>query len=80
MAKKESGPHVKPDPTGDASSPSPDENVVEEIGEKAGVTYEENEPLRTTEKVGERDRKRWELDPVSSEDYEERAAPDANSD
>ena len=45
---------------------------MEEIGEALGVTYEDNEPLHTTEKVGERDRKRWELDPASSEDYNDR--------
>lgn len=60
------------DETVGGSSPTPDQDVVEEIGEALGVTYEDNEPLHTTEKVEERDRKRWELDPASSEDYNDR--------
>jgi len=54
------------------SSPTPDQDIVEELGEAVGLTYEDNEPLHTTEKVEERDRKRWELDPASSEDYNDR--------
>jgi len=60
------------DETVGGSSPTPDQDVVAEIGEALGVTYEDNEPLHTTEKVEERDRKRWELDPASSEDYNDR--------
>ncbi|HYP25275.1 MAG TPA: DUF6335 family protein [Blastocatellia bacterium] len=54
------------------SSPTPDQDIVEELGEAVGLTYEDNEPLRASEKVAERDRKRWELDPASSEDYDKR--------
>lgn len=54
------------------SNPTPDQDVVDELGEAVGLTYEDNEPLHTTEKVEERDRKRWELDPASSEDYNAR--------
>ena len=54
------------------SSPTPDQDIVEELGEAVGLTYEDNEPLHTTEKVEERDRRRWELDPASSEDYNDR--------
>ncbi|HWO02505.1 MAG TPA: DUF6335 family protein [Blastocatellia bacterium] len=54
------------------SSPTPDQDVVEELGAALGLTYEDNEPLHTTEKVEQRDRKRWELDPASSEDYSKR--------
>ena len=66
------------DETGDAASPRPDENVVSEIGEEVGITFEDNEPLRPLEKMGERDEKRWELDPASADDYEQRQreAPD----
>ena len=60
------------DETVGGSSPTPDQDVVEELGEAVGLTYEDNEPLHTTEKVQERDRKRWELDPASSEDYNDR--------
>jgi hypothetical protein len=55
------------------SAPSPDQDVVDEIGREAGVTYEEGEPLRVGEKEEERDEHRWELDPASSEDYAERS-------
>lgn len=54
------------------STPTPDQDVVDELGEAVGLTYEDNEPLRANEKVAERDRKRWELDPASSEDYNKR--------
>ena len=60
------------DETGDASSPRPDGNLVDEIGEEVGVQFDPAEPLRPIEKVGQRDRDRWELNPSSSEDYEDR--------
>jgi len=60
------------DETVGGSSPTPDQDVVHELGEAVGLTYEDNEPLHSTEKVEERDRKRWELDPASSEDYNDR--------
>jgi hypothetical protein len=54
------------------SAPTPDQDIVDELGEAVGLTYEDNEPLHTQEKVEERDRHRWELDPASSEDYKHR--------
>jgi Family of unknown function (DUF6335) len=54
------------------SAPTPDQDVVDELGEAVGLTYNDDEPLHTTEKVDERDRRRWELDPASSEDYNDR--------
>jgi len=54
------------------SAPTPGQDVVEQLGEAVGITYEDNEPLHTTEKIDERDRHRWELDPASSEDYNDR--------
>jgi len=60
------------DETVGGSSPTPDQDVVDELGEAVGLVYEENEPLHSTEKIEERDRKRWELDPASSEDYSDR--------
>lgn len=58
-------------PGGD--NPTPDQEVVEEIGEALGVEYQDNEELGTTEKVTKRDKHRWELDPASSEDYKDRS-------
>jgi hypothetical protein len=49
-----------------------DQNVVEEFGEAIGLTYEDDEELACGVKSRERDRHRWELDPASAEDWEER--------
>ena len=51
---------------------TPDQNVVEEFGEALGVTYEEDEELWCGDKERSRDSHRWELDPASSDDWEER--------
>ena len=58
--------------TAAGSASTPDQNVVEEIGEAAGITYEDTEPLDIEEKRSKRDRRRWELNPASSEDFEDR--------
>ncbi len=60
------------DETGDESSPLPDSNVVDEMGEEVGVNYGDAEPLHTVEKRAQRDEHRWELDPASSEDFSDR--------
>jgi len=60
------------DETVGGSAPTPDQDVVEELGAAIGLTYDDNEPLHTTEKIEQRDRRRWELDPASSEDYSQR--------
>ena len=57
-------------PGGD--NPTPDQDVVEEIGEALGLTFQDTEELGGERKLEERDRRRWELDPASSDDYEER--------
>lgn len=57
-------------PGGD--NPTPDQDIVDEIGRAVGVQYEDNEELKGDTKIAERDRKRWELDPASSEDYNDR--------
>jgi hypothetical protein len=57
---------------GGGSHALPDQDDVEEIGKAVGLTYEDSEPLRADDKVAERDAKRWELNPASSEDYQER--------
>ncbi len=45
---------------------------MDDIGRAVGVEYQDNEELGTTDKVTERDRHRWELDPASAEDYKDR--------
>jgi hypothetical protein len=57
-------------PGGD--NPGPDEDVVDDIGKALGVQYEDNEELKASDKITERDKHRWEMDPASSEDYKDR--------
>jgi hypothetical protein len=54
-------------PGGD--NPTPDQDIVDEIGTAVGVTYQDNEELKGADKVAKRDKHRWELDPASSEDW-----------
>jgi hypothetical protein len=56
-------------PGGD--NPTPDQDVVDEIGAALGVTYQDDEELKAADKIIERDRHRWELDPASAEDYKD---------
>lgn len=53
------------------SAPTPDQDIVDEIGRAAGLTYRENEPLDSNKKLLDRDRNRWELNPASAEDEED---------
>jgi hypothetical protein len=57
-------------PGGD--NPTPDQDVVDDIGRALGVQYDDNEELKASEKIVERDKHRWEMDPASSEDYKDR--------
>jgi hypothetical protein len=57
-------------PGGD--NPTPDQDVVEEIGRALGVEYDDDEELQGGDEIAERDRHRWELDPGSSDDFDER--------
>lgn len=58
-------------PGGD--NPTPDQDRVDDIGKALGVQYNDNEELKGADKLIERDRHRWELDPASSDDYQDRA-------
>ena len=60
------------DGTPGGDNPSPDLEVVDDIGKALGVTYDDNEELQGDGKVAERDKHRWELDPASAEDYRDR--------
>jgi len=57
-------------PGGD--NPTPDQDRVDDIGKALGVEYEDNEELKGADKLTERDKHRWELDPASAEDYPDR--------
>jgi hypothetical protein len=54
-------------PGGD--NPTPDQDRVDDIGRALGVEYADNEELKGADKIADRDRHRWELDPASAEDY-----------
>ena len=54
------------------STPTPGQSNVEELAGAIGITYADDEELRAGEKERERDKKRWELDPASSDDYQDR--------
>jgi len=57
-------------PGGD--NPTPDQDVVDEIGRALGVEYDDDEELQGGDEIASRDRDRWELDPASSDDFDER--------
>ena len=50
--------------------PPADQNIVEELAKAVGLSYKDNEPLQTNEKIAARDQSRWQLDQASSEGYE----------
>jgi hypothetical protein len=45
---------------------TPDQDIVDDLGDAAGLTYKDSEPLDYDRKVLDRDRNRWELNPVSA--------------
>ena len=57
-------------PGGD--NPTPDQDIVDDIGRAVGVEYQDNEELKGADKLTKRDRNRWELDPASSDDWDDR--------
>lgn len=59
------------DETVGGSNPTPDQDTVDELGEAAGLIFDDSEELEG-DKVYDRDTHRWELNPASSEDYAER--------
>ncbi len=54
---------------GTASTPG--QNVVEDLAVAEGIQTPDKHPLRTLRMMQARDAHRWELEPESSEDYEE---------
>ena len=56
-------------PGGD--NPTPDQDVVDEIGKALGVEYDDDEELQGGEEILQRDRNRWELDPSSRDDFDD---------
>jgi Family of unknown function (DUF6335) len=57
------------DETPGGDNPTPDQDRVDDIGRALGIEYADNEELKAADKIAERDKHRWELDPASAEDY-----------
>ncbi|AUT01532.1 hypothetical protein CLI64_14675 [Nostoc sp. CENA543] len=58
------------------TAPTPDQNVTEDIEAAVGLAMDDNELLHTQDILERRDDARWELDPTSAEDYQERQSDD----
>lgn len=54
------------------TAPTPDQSVTDDLGKAVGLPMEDRVMLHTEDILLHRDQARWELDPMSSEDYEER--------
>jgi len=54
------------------TTPTPDQNVTEYIEKAVGLEMDDRSFLRTNDILEQRDDQRYELDPTSSEDYQER--------
>ena len=52
--------------------PTPDQDIIGDVGNAVGLPYGETEPLGLGDKEAERDQALWELNPASSEDYVQR--------
>jgi Family of unknown function (DUF6335) len=51
------------------TTPTPDQNVTEDLAEATGIEIGDRERLHTCEMLEQRDSHRWELEVESSEDY-----------
>ncbi len=51
---------------------TPDQDIVEELAAAVGVELDDRSFLRVNDMLEQRDDQRWELDPKSSEDYNDR--------
>lgn len=54
------------------SMATPGQNDTDDIGNAVGITYQDDEELKVGEKERSRDIHRWELDPASADDYQDR--------
>ena len=54
------------------TAPTPDQDIVDEVAAAVGLELDDRTDVRINSILEERDDRRWELDPKSSEDYEER--------
>ncbi|MEM6753018.1 MAG: DUF6335 family protein [Cyanobacteria bacterium P01_C01_bin.38] len=49
---------------------TPGKNMTQELGKAVGLEMDDKQPLQTNDILDRRDDERWELDPKSSEDYQ----------
>lgn len=56
------------------TTPTPDQDNVEEVAASTGIEFSDTKPIQVTKKLQERDRHRWQLDPAS----ENRPNPEAS--
>lgn len=54
------------------TAPTPDQNVTDDLGEAVGLPMNDKAFLHTHDILERRDDSRWELDPMSSDDYDKR--------
>ena len=54
------------------TAPTPDQDLVDELGAEVGLEMDDRAFLRSNEILEGRDDRRWELEPKSSEDYGDR--------
>lgn len=54
--------------------PTPDQDIVDEVAAAVGLELDDRTDVRITAMLEQRDDRRWELDPKSSEDYDARRA------
>ncbi|MGH2413811.1 MAG: DUF6335 family protein [Microcystaceae cyanobacterium] len=54
------------------TTPTPEQNVIDNIAASTGTQISDNTPVQLQNKLERRDDRRWELDPESSEDFQER--------
>ncbi|GAA6616994.1 DUF6335 family protein [Scytonema sp. NUACC26] len=57
--------------------PTPDQDIVDDLGAAVGMEMNDKASVRGVDILEQRDERRWELDPMSSEDYQQR---EVNSD
>lgn len=56
------------------TAPTPDMDIVDNLGKAVGLEMNDANFLHTEDILQQRDDRRWEMEPRSSEDYEERRA------
>jgi hypothetical protein len=67
------------DETLGGDSPTPDQDTIDDLGDAAGIHYQLDEPLHS-DKIENRDRNRWELNPASADEPDVPAETQAPAD